>query len=316
MKKTNLFAVLILAASPAITFSQTVSTPVVGFENRAFVAGTSSHGVGFVQAASFQGSASEVTASGLSIATSSFTANQFAPSGDLPSFYIQITSGSQSGLVVDIISNTSSTISVANGDLSSVSGSTPTFVVRPHLKASTLFAGSSGLEDFADTLNLFNSDGSTTSIVRDSSSPTGWTNPDTLASVDAIIYPGQGFLLNTSGAGNFTATGIVNPSGTIVPLFAGKVNLVSLSNPSNSKNLQSIGLGNGLEAFADTVGTFSTDGQLAQTGSFLWAGSSDGGFVNPDTLASISGVSISGTAGILVNTTFDTAWTQASPLNP
>lgn len=316
MKKTNLLAVLALATTPAFLHAQTVSTPVVGFEKKTFPSGTTGHGVGFVQSAKYQGVASSVTANSLSIGSSSFTANAFAPVGNLPSHYIQITSGSQAGLVVDITGNTATTLNVSSGNLASVTGTTPSFVVRPHVLASTLFQGNTTLGDYSDTLVVYNSDGSSTTILRDSSSPSGWVNVDTYNPQDVVIYPGQGFLLNSSGSGNFTATGVVNPTQTIVPLYAGKVNLVSISNPSNSKDIQNINLGADLEVYTDTVGTFSSDGQLAQNGNYLWVGSSDGGFVNPDTYAPASGVNVAGTSAIIVNTSLDKTWSVSSPLTP
>jgi len=316
MKKTNLLAILTLAASSFFLHAQsTVSTPIVGFEKRNFVSGTTGHGVGFVLSSKFQGIASSVSSSSLSVSSASFTANQFALSGGLPTHYIQITSGSQSGLVVDIIGNTTTSLSVTSGDLASVSG-TPSFVIRPHILASTLFKGNTSLADDSDTLTLFNSDGSTTTLAWSSASPTGWIDPNSLVSVDAVIYPGQGFLLNTSGSGSFTADGAVNSVSTIVPLYAGKVNLVSLSNPSSAKNIQNINLGANLVPENDTIGTFSSDGYLSQDSTYTWYGSAAGGFVNPNSLVPASGVNVGGTSVIIVNSTFDTSWKQPSPLAP
>ena len=316
MKKTNLFAILALAATPFCLQAQsTVSTPIVGFEKRNFVSGTTGHGVGFVLPSKFQGTASSVSSSSLSVSSSSFTANQFAPSGGLPTHYIQITSGSQSGLVVDIVGNTTASLTVASGDLAAVSG-TPNSVIRPHILASTIFKGNTSLADDSDTLTLFNSDGSSTTLAWSSASSTGWIDPNSLAPVDTVIYPGQGFLLNTSGSGNFTANGVVNSSPTIVPPYAGKVNLVSLSNPSSVKNLQSINLGANLEPENDTIGTFSSDGYLSQDSAYTWNGSAGGGFVDPNSLMPANGVNVGGTSVIIVNSTFDTSWVQPSPLTP
>jgi len=316
MKKTNLLAVLALAASSFYLHAQsTVSTPVVGFETKSFPARTTGHGVGFVLAANFQGTATSVSASSLTVSGASFTANQYAPSNGLPSFYIQITSGSQTGLVVDIIGNTSTQLNVGTGDLSSVSG-TPSFVVRPHIKVSTLFQGNTALSDYTDTLTLYNSDGSVTSLLRDSTSPTGWLDSATFNSADSVVYPGQGFLLSSQFAGSFTSTGVVNPSQTIVPIYSGLVNLVSLANPSNGKNVQSINLGANLADYVDTVGIFTADGSLSQSASLLWAGTADGGFLDSATFSPANDVNAGGTSAILVNAGSNTAWTQPSPLTP
>jgi len=287
---------------------------VVGYEKKSFVAGTTGHGVGFVQAAKYQGVATSVSANSLTVSGASFTSNQFAPSGGLPSHYIQITSGSQTGLVIDITGNTSTQLNVGTGDLSSVTG-TPSFVIRPHVKVSTLFQGNTDLGDYSDTVTVYREDGSTVTLLRDSSSATGWLDSFTFNAADEVIYPGQAFLLSTSAAGNFTVTGVVNPSSTIVPIYSGLVNLVSLSNPSTSKNIQNIGLGANLSDFADTVGTFTADGGLQQSNSLLWGGITDG-FLDAFTFSTANGVIAGGTSALIVNASSNTVWTLASPLTP
>lgn len=295
---------------------QTTSySDTVGYLQKTFPSGTSAHGVGFVLAEKFRGVASSKSGDVLTISSSPFTSNQFAPVGGLPSHYILLTSGAQAGLVADIVSNTTSSVTVGSGDLSGVSYS-PSFVIRPHLKASFLFANSSGLEDYADTLNIFNSDGTTTSLLRDSTAATGWVNAASLSAIDAVIYPGQGYLLNTTSGGSFTTSGVVSPDSVSIPVYAGLVNLVSGSDPSSSVQLQTSGIGTNLEIFADTVGMFSGDGNLTQIGNYLWAGASDGGFVDPASLAPVTGVNFAGTEAVIVNSTFDTVWKIKSPLTP
>lgn len=286
---------------------------VVGYEKKSFVAGTTGHGVGLIQAAKFQGTASAVTSGSLTIATSSLTANEFAPANGRPTHYVQITSGSQNGLVVDITANTATTISVGSGDLASVSG-TPSFVVRPHMTVSKLFSGNTDLGDYSDTVTLYNSDGTTTTLLRDSAQTTGWIDAGSFSESDAVIYPGQAFLLSTSGPGTFTNTGVVNPSQTIIPIYSGLVNLVSLSNPSSGKDVQNINLGSNLSDYADTVGTFSADGQLNQNMTLLWGGATDG-FLDAGSFSPAVGVTTGGTTALIVNASGNTAWVQASPLN-
>lgn len=295
------------AAAQNVSYSE-----VVGYEKKSFVTGTTGHGVGLVQAAKFQGVASSVTSSSISVATVSFVAGAFAPVNGLPSHYLQITSGPLTGLVVDILNNTTTSITVQSGDLASISG-TPSFVVRPHVKVSSLFSGNTDLGDYSDTVTIYNSDGTITTLLRDSAQTTGWLDSTTFAASDAVIYPGQAFLLSTSSGGTFTSTGTVNPSSTIVPIFSGLVNLVSLSNPSNGKNIQQINLGTSLSDYADTVGTFSGDGQLQQNASLLWTVAD--GFLDATTFAPATGVTAGGTSAIIVNASSNTKWVQASPLN-
>jgi len=294
--------------------AQTVSTPVVGFEKKTFPVGTTGHGVGFVLAAKYQGAATSVSANSLTASGVPFTSNQFAPSGGLPTHYIQITSGTQTGLVVDITGNTTTQLNVGTGDLATVSG-TPNFVVRPHLKVSSLFQGNTDLVDYTDTVTIYNSDGTVTTLLRDSSSSTGWLDSTTFSASDAVLYPGQGFLLSTSGSGSYVSLGQINPSQTIVSIYSGNVNLVSLANPSNGKDIQSINLGQNFADYTDTVGLFSSDGNLSQVTSLIWAGAADG-FLDATTFAPASGVNAGGTSAIIVNASSDTTWIQPSPLSP
>ena len=303
-----------LLVTSLVLNAQTVSTPIVGFEKKTFPSGTTGHGVGFVKAATFQGTATSVTGDSLTVAGASFTSNQFAPVSGLPSYYIQITSGSQAGLVVDISGNSSTVLNVAAGDLANVSGA-PSFVIRPHLKVSGLFEGNSDLVDYTDTVTIYNSDGTVSTLLRDSTSSTGWLDSTSFNASDSVIYPGQGFLLSTSGTGSFTSTGVVNPTQTIVPIYAGFVNLVSLSNPSNGKDIQNINLGANLIDYTDTVGLFSSDGSLDQNTSLIWAGATDG-FLDATSFTAASGVTAGGTSAIIVNASSDTTWVQSSPLSP
>ena len=306
--------ILGLMAGSIFSHAQTVSTPIVGFENRSIPVGTSAHGHGFVLPSVFQGTASSVSANSLAVASPSFTSAAFAPVDGLPSHYILITSGPSEGLVIDILGNTTTALSVGAGDLASVSG-TPNFVVRPHVKISNIFNGNTDLQDYTDTVTVYNSDGSTTTLLRDSSASTGWINADTFAAVDSIIYPGQAYLLNASTGGVVRTVGTVNPNKVVVPIFSGLVNLVSLSNPSSGKDLQNAGLGSGLIDYTDTVVTLSSDGNLNQVVNALWAGGTDG-FINPDTFNSVAGVTLGGTDAVLVNASQNTEWTLNSPLTP
>ena len=316
MSKTYLKLSLVMLVSATCSLHAVDSySEVVGYEKKSFVSGTTGHGVGFVTAAKYQGTASAVSGNSLSVGTSTFTANEFAPSGGLASHYIQITSGSQAGLVVDITGNTGSSLSVASGDLAAVTG-TPTFVIRPHIKVSSLFSGNVDLIDYTDTVTLYNSDGTTVTLLRDSSQTTGWLDAFTFNASDAVIYPGQAFLLSTSGSGSFTTTGVVNPSQTIVPIYAGLVNLVSLSNPSSGKNIQNINLGANLLDYADTAGTFTNDGALTQDSSLLWAGAADGFFDAFTFAPPATTVTAGGTTALIVNASSDTSWVCPSPLAP
>lgn len=315
-KVHNTFCLVALAFFSLHSASaQTTSySDVVGYAKRNFPLGSSAHGVGFVLAEKYRGLASSKSGDVLTVGTGSFTANQFAPAGGIASHYVLITSGAQAGLVADIVSNTSTAVTVVSGELSAVNY-TPSFVIRPHIKASNLFANSVGLEEEVDTLLVFNADGTSTSVTRNTAKSTGWQDPNSLEATDVVIYPGQGFLLNTSNSGNFVVNGVVSPDPVAVPVYSGLVNLVSASDPSGSVPLQTSNIGTFLEPDSDTVASFSADGNLSETGNFTWGGSSSG-FIDPLTTLPVSGVSFAGTDAFLINAAFNTLWKIKSPLTP
>ena len=310
--KSNLGTILggILALAGSAGISQTVSTPVVGFNKLTFPAGNSAHTAAFIKSNVFQGTASSKTANSLTASAASF--GSLAPSGGLPTHYVKITSGPMQGYVMDILSNTATTVTV-DGDLSTA-GSTPSFVIRPHVKASDLFAGNTDLSAGSDTLTLFNENGSSTVLLWvGTDSPTGWIDPVTEAVVDGVVYPGQGFVLTALAAGTFKFQGTVETVPTVVPLYAGAVNLVSTANPSSgSKSLQSIGLGLNMAPGSDTVEFWSNSGSLASSGVYLWAGGADG-FIDAVTEASAAN-NVANSEVMNVTVLQNTTWKTDAPL--
>jgi len=168
--------------------------------------------------------------------------------------------------------------------------------------------------DYSDSITIYNDDGSSSTFLRDSSAGSGWLDSTSFAEANAVIYPGQAFLLSSGGSGSFTVTGQVNPSKTIVPVYAGSVNLVSLSNPSNGRDVQNVNLGSNLVDYSDTVALFSSNGQFQVTQTLLCTVSE--GFLNASDFAPASGVVAGGTAALLVSVGANTTWVQSSPLSP
>ena len=312
MKKTNLFAVLALAATPAFLHAQTTSySDVVGYNQLSFPAGNSAHTATFVKANVFQGAATSRTANSLTVSSATF--GSLAPAGGLPTHYVKITSGAMEGYVLDILSNTSTSVTV-DGNLSTA-GATPSFVIRPHVKASDLFVGNTSLSPGSDTLTLFNDNGTSTVFLWvGSDSSTGWIDPITEAIADGIVYPGQGFILTTVGSGNFTFQGSVESTPTVSPLFPGAVNLVSLGNPSaTSKSIQALGLGQNMAPGSDTVEFFSTNGSLSSAGVYLWAGTD--GFIDAVTEAPAAN-NVQGSQVLNVTVVSPTSWKSEAPYTP
>jgi len=312
MKKTNLLAILTLAATPAFLHAQTTSfSDVVGYNKFNFPTGASSHASTFVKPSVFSGSATSKTSNSIIVSGASF--GSYGLVAGLPSHYVKILSGDLSGYTFDIISNTSTTL-VLDGDLTS-QVSNPSFIVRPHVKASELFTSSSGLSDGLDTISVFNADGSTTTMLRAAGdSSTGWINPLDESPADAVLYPGQGFFLNAANSGQYTFSGTVETTATVVPLFANAINLVSRASPSSGTvPLASIGIGANMTPALDTVELFSQDGSLASQASFLWAGTD--GFINPlDESPAV--LSLNGSDVLNVYVSSSTTWLVPAPYTP
>lgn len=305
------FFVLGIISSISFGFSQTVSTPVVGFNKFNFPVGSTAYTATFVKPAVFSGTATGSSASSLSVSSANF--GSLGLTGGLPTHYVKITSGTLNGYVFDVLSNTSTQITV-DGDLTQV-GATPSFVVRPHVMVSDLFQGSSGLTDGLDTITVYNSDGTSTTLLRASGdSPSGWVSPIDESPANSVIYPGQGFYVTASGNGNFTSTGQVETTQTVVPLYANAVNLVSRASPSGTGvQLSTLNLGTGLTPALDTVEFFSADGTLTATSVYLWAGSD--GFVSTVDESPANQL-VSGGEVMNIGVATSTTWTAPAPYNP
>jgi len=313
MKKLNL-ALAILVTALMAGHAATATSDVVGYTKLAYPAGASAFGVGFVKPTTFQGVPTSVTSTTMTFSGSNF-ANLGPTSDGLPKNYVEIIDGPLAGYNADIISHTATVLTI-DADFSSLA-TKPTIVIREHIRASDVFKGNANLVDYGDTFVVNNPDGSQSSLLRDSSSSTGWIDAGTFSAADLIIYPGQAFLLNTSSSGEFTFSGLVKKTPTAIPLYAASGNFVSYSNPSATPDLQAMNLGTNFaasEEYGSTMGTFSTSGDLAQSATYLWAGVAGGGFIDPGTFAPPVGVNVAGLSAVIVGVANDTVWLVPSPL--
>jgi hypothetical protein len=313
MKKLNV-TLAILVATLMAGNATTVTSDIVGYYKQSFPAGGSLQTVGLVKASVFAGSATSITGPTLVCPSSSWTPNQFAPVAGLPTHYVEITSGSQTGYLFDIVSNTASSVTVGDSSIAGAGGNAA-FLIRPHTRLSEALQSATNLVDYSDQVTVYHADGTNISFLRDSSTTSGWLDAGTFSESDDIIYPSQGFVLTTSSAGELTQTGTVKSTPTVVPLYAGQVNIVSLSNPGGiNKDIQLVGLGTNLIDYADQVATYSTDGTLATTSALLYGGSTDG-WLDAGTFATATGVNVTGLNPIIVSVTSDTTWILNPPIS-
>jgi len=317
VRKTNHQNILIVTALvfglAGQAFSQTVSTPVVGFYKKTYPAGGSLQTFGLQKAPVYSGSTSSFSASSVNLAGASL--QTLGPSAGLPTHYLEVTSGSLRGYVADITGNTSTSVQI-DGSLSSVLGTSINVVIRPHTKLSEILKTATSLGDYDGSVTIYNADGTQSIFLKDSSVTSGWLDATTFAESDAVIYPNCGFILNNSVAGEFVVSGQVRTSPVLVPLYANQVNIVSLSNPGGgSSNIQSIGLGTNLVDFADSVTTYVQDGSLLADKTLLWAGAADG-FYDATSFTPAIGVNADALVPVIVSPTATTTWLAPAPLNP
>jgi len=303
-----------LLATVALSHAVDSYSDIVGYYKKTFPAGGSLQSVALLKPVTFQGAATSISSAVLTSTGANWTANAFAPVNGLPAYYVEITSGPREGYLYDIVSNTSSTVTVDDSSIASA-GATPRFVIRAHTKLSDALRGATNLVDYADQVTVYNGDGSVVSFLRDSSTTTGWVDATSFSESDAVIYPSQGYVLTTSSAGDYTVSGTLKSTKTVVPLFAGQVNIVSLANPGGvSKSIQNINLGAGLVDYADQVATYLDDGSLGTSNALLYGGSADG-FLDATSFSPVTGVNVNGAESVIVSVSSPTTWILAPPLS-
>ena len=131
MSKSLLFLAVVISLWHNLVNADTVSTPVVGFSKISVPAGGRLVAPVFVKAPTYQGSAT--IASGVATLNSSISGSlgpsTFTDRPNYPKYYLKVTSGTYSGLVLDINSNTSTTVAL-EGAPSGLAGSVSVVIVQ------------------------------------------------------------------------------------------------------------------------------------------------------------------------------------------
>jgi hypothetical protein len=248
------------------------STPVIGYYKFDVPAGTTTWVCAFVTKKDFQGAMTSMVPGAQSVINQTG-----ATFGTLDSHYVEILSGTQTGLILDVVSNTATSITV-DGNLGpagfNLTGN-ETYCVRKHARLSTVFAGGAGIAPVDDTVEVFDDSGSSTLAAWDG---TTWVDAvDFVTPVDPIIYPLQGFKISSLSGGQLTFGGnevsYVKSGPTKVPVYAGVVNLVGVmnplvstgagANPADQAMLSQLGF-NTLAPVDDIVTRFTLDGALVE----------------------------------------------------
>lgn len=281
-------AFLLCGLPPA--FAQTPlasSTPVIGFYKFDVPAGTSAWTCGFVTKKQYQGliaaTVAGTTKSTISIATPAWTPASF----DL--HYVEILSGPQAGLIIDIdpaTPNTANQLTVI-GKTTGTGGlgltGTESFCIRRHATLGTILKNGAGLQPFSDLVTLIDDEGKGTPYGFDG---TGWVDGVgfVVPANDKIVYPGQGYLITAGSPVQITiggdAVAYVHSGPLKIPVYGGKRNLVGILNPlvstdpadpryaASSVPGASLGMVEFLDPFSGIISTYTTDGALRTAGVF------------------------------------------------
>jgi len=312
MNKIHRFlAIGLLLLSGVPSFAQTVSTPVVGFYKVAIPAGSSFQGVNLVNPNLFSGTVVAVSGNVVSFNNASFTSSGFnstdgVPEGEptgLPQYYIEVQSGAHAGVVYDIISNATGSLTLLTNPPADIIGAT--IVVRKHVTLGQVAQQTPGLRGNVDSLTIYNPDGSQTDVLWDGSN---WVDLNAFVYGDLYpIYPGQGFVLNVANSATQTVSGLVKTTPTVVPLYQGAVNVVTTMNPTvgAETTLGSANFGEFLTANLDTLSTFNTvAGQLTVSNdALIWDGAL---WADLNTFEDASGRNIDYTKPVIISVGSDT----------
>ena len=154
-------------------------------------------GLGLFNAIEFQGPVD--TVNGTVLGVSGIAASQFDEF-----YFVQIASGDNSGIMVDIVSTASDSITLAQ-DISPLIAINDIIKIRKHHTVDSVFGANNEfglLGSFfittSDTIQFFDAQGSTTIFFQDFGSFGFWTDGGDPVG-DMIIYPDQGFVIRRIG---------------------------------------------------------------------------------------------------------------------
>ena len=262
MKKLNVTLAILVAAVMAGN-AEPVYSGVVGYSKLEIPVGGRLIAPVFIKPVVFTGSAT--ISSGVLTVPSSLTPNAlnqtaFNDRPNFPKYYAKITSsGSNEGLVLDVVSNTASTITVSGA--SGLSGALSIEVV-PHYNLLDFANESSGLLPYIDAVTFYDSGNGKRTYYYTGS---GFVADDYATPADqVVVYPGSGFILNAGAASSVTMTGCVNQTKTLVPVYAGE-SIVAPIDPSGITKIAVSNLGSAMAPYIDAASAVLLDGSLATT---------------------------------------------------
>ena len=305
MKKTNLIALLALAATPAFLHAQTNYSDVVGYQKITLPYGGKAVAPTFIKASVFSGTAT-ISGTTISVASGALSGLSLGPTAfsnraNYPKYYAEVTDTNSPfyGYNFDIASHTSSADSFTSENLPTqlandgvtqvpISGSVA-IEIRPHITLADLSPAS--LSD-GDSISMANDPTGDQKVFYVYNG--GWIGSDFNPNKDfshVIIPPGFGFAYSAQNSElTLTLVGKVKNTPTAVPVYQNAyANIVAAINPSTTVDYAGQNIANGIGDGAAFT-QYSSDGSFTETQVYY---SANGGLVNsafrPVSSANISG---------------------------
>lgn len=203
-----------------------------------------------------RGAATSVSASAITNTNASYTASAYASTdaGGSPAYYVEILSGANEGLLLDVTANTATTLTLDTGgiDLSTLISAGTTYCVKKYKTLADIFGAaneigltSGGSTTSSDIIWVMANDGSggfEQFYYQDDPldgvfGGDGWRKAGASSTDVATtrVAPDQGLLIQRRSSGDVSnvVTGTVKASDAIVPLSSG-FNMVSWSFPTDT----------------------------------------------------------------------------------
>lgn len=262
------------------SYSQTVSTPVVGFTSTT-IKGTGSSGssqffslvpLQLAKSPSFSGA---VTAAGttLTLSSGSLTSGSYNSGASYPAYYVRIESGSGAGRTSDIVSNTTASLTTVD-DLSGYISTTTQISIVPHTKLTDVL-GASGSQvvaggsnaTAADNIYLVGADGSFKIFYYKTGIGAGLKTQSNADATSLVVYPGEAILVGRRQVGDTASvviTGQLPTTNAVVPITQGyNATAGGLPLSLTLSQLTSLVQGGSSSATADNLFLIDpTDGQM------------------------------------------------------
>ena len=308
MKKLNLLLGTLIATA-ALSHAVDSYSDVVGYSKLTIPVGGRLIAPVFLKSAVYTGSATVAsgvfTLSGLT--SGALNQSSFSDRPNFPTHYVKITStGSNQGLVLDVVSNTATSITVF-GAPSNLSGSV-TIEVVPHYTLLDFANQATNLQPYADAVTFYDAGNAKRAFYYTGS---GFVGDDYSTPADnVVIYPGSGVILNAGANSSVTMTGRVNNTKTLVPVYAGE-SIVAPIDPSGITKIADSNLGSAMAPYADAASVVLLDGSLATTAYYTdGSGMLDDSY-NPLDPARSDTPKVAAGNGFIVNANADGYWVQS-----